>query len=882
MIPFFFYLIQDKTISSQKVPHRNHSPINRSNIMNFNSQRSIRQFYRRIRRYLWFFMAVFAANAMLSLFLFIWIVNTGLNEKAESWSTYFEDRISFLENTMISGSALDFGISSVMRVSTEGRIESSRPAQTSISDISRSPLFDKIKTMTADETRIVQFRNLQDPALNALYLVRRHKDHYLVGLLNSKGLLPMTPRSLQMLIYNKAGKLQFSTVIDPAFSKIKFNQGLIFRSGKAYAVEHSKIESPGGLKIAVVKDVSKEFYGFTFLMLFTTLALLAVLMRSNRISGDLQMVESEFRKINGLLSGITPAKSTGSVPVVMQDVADDLRRIDWDEIAESTVFQENRMYLHSTAFFARNMVHLLDAVSAHSKALSVSEEKYRELVNRAHSIILRLDVNGNITFFNEFAQKFFGYSEEELLGKNVIGTIVPEKDSAGRNLKIALRAITSSPESMPVSNNENMCKDGTLVWVHWTNRPVYDSSGQISEILCVGMDITDRKKAEHELRKARNYIKDIIDSMPSVVIGVDHEHNVTHYNLAAGQKAAVPEKEIQDTRLEKAFPQLGRISDKIDTAIRTGHPDVKNRAMNASNGNLHYEDIMIFPLTGSGEHGAVIRIDDVTERVRIEEIMIQTEKMMSVGGLAAGMAHEINNPLGGILQGIQNIIRRLSPDIKANKAAAERAGCDLDSVLQYMEDRKIISMLDGITESGVRAADIVSGMLEFSRRSDSRKAPGRLEALLDNTINLAAKDYDLKKRYDFKQIEIVRNYEPDIPAVLCSNTEIEQVFLNLLRNSAQAMSAWDEMKETPRIEVSISSAGEMVRCQVKDNGPGMDAETRKRVFEPFFTTKDPGVGTGLGLSVSYFIITKNHNGIFEVNSKPGEGTTFTIMLPAAS
>ena len=197
-----------------------------------------------------------------------------------------------------------------------------------------------------------------------------------------------------------------------------------------------------------------------------------------------------------------------------------------------------------------------------------------------------------------------------------------------------------------------------------------------------------------------------------------------------------------------------------------------------------------------------------------------------------------------------------------------------------MEDRKIIKTLNGITDSGVRAANIVSGMLEFSRKSDSQKAPGDLRKIMDKACTLAAQDYNPQKGYDFKKISITTDYDKNLKMVPCTSTEIEQVLLNLLRNSAQAMNDWEAMEEDPEISIIIRNDQKMVTCIVSDNGPGMDEAVRKRVFEPFFTTKEPGIGTGLGLSVSYFIITQNHKGKFQVDSSTGRGTTFIIQLPA--
>ena len=166
---------------------------------------------------------------------------------------------------------------------------------------------------------------------------------------------------------------------------------------------------------------------------------------------------------------------------------------------------------------------------------------------------------------------------------------------------------------------------------------------------------------------------------------------------------------------------------------------------------------------------------DVTDRKRMEEMMIQTEKIMSVGGLAAGMAHELNNPLGGMLQGVQNVQRRLSPDLKSNQEPAKEFGIDLHNLQLYMEKREILSFLNGIKDSGKKASEIISNMLQFSRKSESQMAPTNLVELLENALDLAGKNYDLKKKYDFRNIDIIREFDLNLPLVPCTETEIEQV-----------------------------------------------------------------------------------------------------------
>jgi two-component system NtrC family sensor kinase len=249
-----------------------------------------------------------------------------------------------------------------------------------------------------------------------------------------------------------------------------------------------------------------------------------------------------------------------------------------------------------------------------------------------------------------------------------------------------------------------------------------------------------------------------------------------------------------------------------------------------------------------------------------------------VGGLAAGMAHEINNPLGAMVQNAQNILRRISPDLLQNQIAAEQCGITLEAVREYLERRQIITFLESIRTSGHKASEIVDNMLNFSRKSESRKTPVLLDGLLEKTVSLAAHDYDLKKKFDFRRIRIERQYEKSLEPVACVATEIEQVVLNLLRNAAQAM-AEGVGKDPPTIFLRLYKSRDMAVIEVQDNGPGMNDQELKRVFEPFYTTKDVGVGTGLGLSVSYFIVTNNHNGAMEVQSEPGKGANFIIRLP---
>ncbi len=387
-------------------------------------------------------------------------------------------------------------------------------------------------------------------------------------------------------------------------------------------------------------------------------------------------------------------------------------------------------------------------------------------------------------------------------------------------------------------------------------------------------------KRESDLIKLRSILRNIIDSMPSVLVGVNKKGCITQWNREAENITGITAKNAKGRVLSQVYPQLAGEMEKVQRAIKEGTPLKDAKVAFKMDNETRYSDITVYPLVTNGAEGAVIRVDDITDRVRIEEMMVQSEKMLSVGGLAAGMAHEINNPLAGIMQNMQVIQNRFSPDMQKNIEAAQQSGTSMAKINQYMNERGMYEMMDAIMISGKRAARIVENMLSFSRKSESVFSTHDIGSLLDKTIELAENDYDLKKKYDFKTIKIIRDYDESVSKLPCEASKLQQVFLNIFKNGAQAMmEKSDDADYKPVFTLRIMDDHEMVRIEIEDNGPGMDEKIRKRIFEPFFTTKKVGVGTGLGLSVSYFIVSENHGGEMAVESQPGKSTRFIIRLP---
>ena len=393
-----------------------------------------------------------------------------------------------------------------------------------------------------------------------------------------------------------------------------------------------------------------------------------------------------------------------------------------------------------------------------------------------------------------------------------------------------------------------------------------------------GRRLVAQRRADAEIHHLKNYLANIIDSMPAVLVGMDRDENVTQWNRQAEAATGIAAAEAIGRPVTRLLPDFSPWIEALRGEVAQRRPAVMEKVLMEREGERQFYDLMLYPLVANCVEGAVLRIEDVTERSRIQEMMIQTEKMMSVGGLAAGMAHEINNPLGIITQAAQNIERRVSPDLPANRQAAEEAGITLEGMQAYFERRQIPEFIGSIRTASARASRIIANILRFSRSADSTLRPASLAGVMEQSLELAANDYDLKKRFDFRSIEMVREFAPDLPEVPMVAVEIEQVVLNLLKNAAQAMIA-NATGCTPRIVLRLSRDERYAIMAVEDNGPGMAEAIRRRVFEPFFTTKEPGIGTGLGLSVSYMIITQNHKGLMEVESAPGNGTRFIVRLP---
>ena len=508
-----------------------------------------------------------------------------------------------------------------------------------------------------------------------------------------------------------------------------------------------------------------------------------------------------------------------------------------------------------------------------------SEEMFRAITEHTTDATSILSPELTVKYISPSTARISGFEEGRFTGHDYASFVHPE--DLPEFEAVLMQAMQSEGKTFTLEDVRLITSSGEYIHNEVLIVSLIETPG-VNGIVVNCRDLTTRREVEHEMTRLRRLLSDIINSMPSALIGVDAEGNITQWNRGAEDFSGILESRALGKSLKETLSHIMPLCKIVHESQIKRAPFKETSVPVKIRGKQHFVDITIYPLTLEDQGGAVIRMDDVTEQLRIEEMMIQSEKMLSVGGLAAGMAHEINNPLAGMIQNAEVLINRLSKNLPANVKTASELNLDIDRITQYMERRDVFKMLKNIRESGQRAASIVDNMLGFSRKTESLFLVHNLVDLVEKTLDLASSDYDLKKDYDFKKIEIVREYEDDLPPVQCEATNIQQVLFNLFKNGAVAMSERTYDSDHPRFTLRIKKEDSMVRLEVEDNGEGMTEDVRKRVFEPFFTTKGVGQGTGLGLSVSYFIVVEKHGGSMRVESRPGKGTTFIIHLPVSS
>jgi PAS domain S-box-containing protein len=398
--------------------------------------------------------------------------------------------------------------------------------------------------------------------------------------------------------------------------------------------------------------------------------------------------------------------------------------------------------------------------------------------------------------------------------------------------------------------------DGASKWVYTIVEPSVNTAGKVVKLYGTTQDITQRKQAEVELRNKTNELQTIFDSIGDGITVYDHDGLIQHHNLISPQLfplETVPGKSCRDLFHPEALSQPRECP--VEKALKGERVDTSLVFPREGRKTL-YVDITATPIKDAlGEKNrALVFFRDVSEKRLQEMHLIQTEKMSSIGVLATGIAHEINNPLTSVAGFAEALLRRFrdEPELKEDVR--------LDVFQHYLEV---------IVRESYRCKGIIDHLLSFGRKSDGSAVKVDMNAVLGEILEL------LRYQASYRRIKVVTNLKPDLPRVLGDPSGLRQVCMNLLVNAHQAI------KGPGQVEVFTDMADEAtISVAIRDTGCGMAQNILDRIWEPFFTTKEVGKGVGLGLALSYNIV-KRHGGEIRLDSRVGEGSKFTVLLPVA-
>jgi PAS domain S-box-containing protein len=485
------------------------------------------------------------------------------------------------------------------------------------------------------------------------------------------------------------------------------------------------------------------------------------------------------------------------------------------------------------------------------ESLRESEEKYRHLVENANSIILRLDAQGHVAFFNEYAEKFFGFAKEEILGKHVLGTIVPTKGSSGQELGSLIQKIIENPQEHEINENENICKDGKRVWIRWSNKVIINEKTKEKEVLCVGSDITRVKKAQEQLFR----LSRAVEQSPATVVVTDTKGNIEYVNPKFCQITGYTVQEAlgQNPRVLKSGEQSNEFYKNLWDTILRGEEWRGQFSNKKKNGEIFYEDASISAV--KDEQGNIINFiavkEDVTEKRATEEKAKEAMRIKS--DFISVVSHELRTPLTAIKEGISIVADGVTGEV--NKDQQE--------------------FLDVAKRNVDRLSRLINDVLDF-QKLDMQHMSFELSAQNINDV-VAEVASTMSKVAEKENVQLSVEPALDLPALQIDKDRIIQVLTNLVNNA---------LKYAPGNPVVIKTSKQVntVTVSVIDHGEGIKEEDTDKLFQTFSQLKkgkERKTGsTGLGLAISKKII-EQHNGKIWVESAPGKGCTFSFLLPIA-